>query len=99
MRSLALILLLAAAPALAETRIARQGADEVRVYDSPCMHAETLIRIPQERRGDFRKAQGTFGGQPFFGCWSPNGDSVYVLWEDGDQGIVPLADLKPIVEI
>jgi hypothetical protein len=82
----------------AETRVARQGLDEVRIFDTACVSAETLIRIPEAERERFGKAQGMFGGQRFFGCWRPLGGDAFILWEDGDQGIVPKGDLKPAPE-
>jgi hypothetical protein len=98
MRALILILLVAAAPALAGERVARQGDDEVRVFDSPCVSAETIARMPEGSREGWNKVQGRFGGQRYFGCWRPAGDSVYILWEDGDEGVVPEQVLKPVTE-
>lgn len=102
MRALALIatsLVMLFAPGLALAYSeARQGDDWVRIFDSPCVSAETLARIPEQSRNTFSKAQGSFSGQKYFGCWRKMGDSVYIMWEDGDQGIVPQEDLKPVPE-
>jgi hypothetical protein len=87
MRALVLILLLAAAPAFAAQRIVREGADEVRVFDSPCVSAQTMALIRESERHLYGKAQGTIGGERFFGCWRAFGDSVYILWDDGDGGV------------
>lgn len=92
------LLLLVAASAFAGTRIARKGRDEVRVFDSPCVSAQTLAQIKPEARKDFRKVQGTFGGKLYFGCWVPNAEGVLILWEDGDLGFVPAVELKPVPE-
>lgn len=86
-----------AVPAFAGERITRMGKDEARFFDSPCVSAQTLARIPAADRKSFSKAQGIVGGQKFFGCWRPLGNSVYILWEDGDQGIIPNSDIKDVV--
>lgn len=91
-------LLVVAAPALGAQRVYTQGSDEVRVFDTPCVSVETLNRIPPNEREGWNKAAGRVSGQRFFGCWRALGDAIYILWEDGDQGVVPLEDLKPIPE-
>lgn len=96
--ALALILLLASAPALADSE-ARQGKDWVRIFDAPCVSAETLGRIPPQAREQFHKAQGVVRGEKFFGCWQWIGDFAYILWDDGDEGAVPKSDFKPVLEI
>jgi hypothetical protein len=94
MRSIVCAALLCASfPAMSE-RVARQGDVEVRVFDTPCVSAETIARIPEDGRDGWGKVIGVFGKDKFFGCWRKMGDSTYILWEDGDQGIIPAADLK-----
>lgn len=85
--------LLCASSSYAE-RVARKGDAEVRIFDSPCVSAETIARIPEKDRKGWGKAIGVFGGQKFFGCWQKMGEDTYVLWEDGDIGVIPAADLK-----
>ena len=34
-------------------------------------------------------------GRTFTACWRKAANVAHLLYEDGDQGIVPLADLKP----
>jgi hypothetical protein len=95
-----LILLLLTPLALAETRVLRQGNDEVRVFDGPCVSAETIGRIPENEREGWKKVQGYINGQRYFGCWRPLDEAfVYILWEDGDQGLIPLTELKPVIEV
>lgn len=99
MRALVLILLLTTSFAVAGERVARQGDDEVHVFDSPCVSIETLNRMQESDRAGWNKVQGRFGGQRYFGCWRPLGDaSIGILWEDGDQGVIPLQELKPVPE-
>jgi hypothetical protein len=77
----------------------RRGEDWVRIFESPCVSAETLMRIDEASRKHFQKAQGVVNHERFFGCWRTVGDTVYIIWEDGDEGIVPKGDLKEDLEV
>jgi hypothetical protein len=98
MRVLALILLFLAPMALAGQRVASEGDDEVRIFDTPCVSMETIARIPEANREGWGKVQGRVQGQRFFGCWRALGEAIYILWEDGDQGIMPLQEFHPAPE-
>lgn len=82
------------APKVHASQSAHQGADWVRIWNSPCVSAETLARIPQEERAAFQKVQGYVGGKLAFGCALQRGGMYFILWEDGDQGVVPASELK-----
>jgi len=34
-------------------------------------------------------------GRTFAACWRMTPNGAHVMYEDGDQGLVPLSDLKP----
>lgn len=93
-----IVLVLATAPALAE-KVFAQGGDEIRIFDSPCVSVETMNRMPANARAGWNKAQGSIGGQRFFGCWREMTGVVYIIWEDGDQGVVPMIGFKEATEI
>lgn len=96
MRLLLLCAALAAAPAMAgNTLVARQGGDTVRLADEPCTSPVVLSRLSPQLHSQFRAAMATVEGRTFAGCWRKAGNAAHVLYEDGDQGLVPLADLKP----
>jgi len=97
MRALILVLLLVAFPAAAGEFVARQGDNEVRVFDAPCVHAGTIGYIPQAARASFKKATGRIDRQMFYGCWRSVGDGnlVHIVWEDGDQDVLPVSQFKP----
>lgn len=97
MRALFLSLMLFAPLAHADREV-RQGADWVRLHDSACVSAETLARIPAAARDQFSKAQGMHQGQLYFGCWREVGNVVHILWEDGDEGVIPVGILKLLPE-
>lgn len=83
-----------AAPALADELVASNGSDSVRLTDKPCSSKPVLDRLTPRFREMMRDASATVGGQPYRACWITNGDSAHLLYEDGDQGIIPLADFK-----
>lgn len=94
MKALILCAALAAAPAFADDLIARQGEDSVRLGDAPCTSEQVLVRLQPQTHEDFRAATAVFQGRSFVACWRPVGSMAVLIYEDGDQGIIPLADLR-----
>lgn len=88
-------LLLAGGGAGAKDLVAREGSDEVRLSDEPCTDAATLAQIPPQLHGDFSKASGRMAGQDYQGCWRRAGSAAHIVWQDGDQGLVPFSVLRP----
>lgn len=99
MRLILLALVLLAMPAHAEERVLRAGRDEIHVFDSQCFHVETLLRIPPAQRLRFFKAVGLINGKTFFGCWTPAGENVRIVWEDGDTGNLPASDFRKVLRV
>lgn len=85
---------LAAAPALADELVASNGQDSVRLSDRPCSNDRVLQQLTPKFREAMRDANAVVGGQPFRACWIVDGDSAHLVYEDGDQGLIPLADFK-----
>jgi len=84
----------AATPALADELVASNGQDSVRLTDQPCSNEQVLKQLTPKFRDAMKDASATVGGQPFRACWIVDGDSAHLLYEDGDQGLIPLADFK-----
>ena len=95
MRFLLLCAALAAAPAMSQDLVARQGNDMVRLADGPCTSKQVLVRLEPKLHSQFRAAMATVEGRTFAACWRKAGGVAHLLYEDGDQGIVPMSDLKP----
>ena len=94
MRALILAATLAAGPALAALVMKAPGA-EMRLYDSPCVHAGVLGAIKPEHRKNFKKAGGFVrSGEKFYACWIEHEGHAVVVFEDGDQGAWPLARFR-----
>ena len=86
---------LAAAPVFADDLIARNGNDSVRLGEAPCTSELVLSRLQPQVQGQYKAASAVVDGQTFVACWRVVGSSAHLLYEDGDQGIIPMAELKP----
>ncbi len=95
MKYLFLCAALAAGPVLAQDLIARQGDDSVRLGEAPCTSEVVLQQLPAHVRADFKNASAVVEGKTFQACWRQAGESAVLLYEDGDQGVIPMTELKP----
>lgn len=85
----------AVAPAFAEELVARQGDDSVRLTDAACKSELVLGRLDPSAAGEYRSASAVFQGKRFQACWRMVGNAAHLVYEDGDQGIIPAHELKP----
>ncbi len=84
----------AAAPVFADELVARQGGDSVRLSEGQCASVLVLGRIEAGTREQYRAASAHFQGQNFVACWRNMGGVAHLVYEDGDQGIIPMTELK-----
>lgn len=66
---------------------------QLRLMDSPCTHAETLMQLNEPWRPKFKNARilDKKGGIEFYGCWIKHDEeTAFVLLQDGSQVAVPL---------
>ena len=85
---------LIAAPALAEEVVASNGDDSVRLSDAPCSSQLVLNALEPSLRPVLRDASATVQGRVFKACWIVHGNAAHLLYEDGDQGLIPLSDFR-----
>lgn len=85
----------AAAPSFAEELVARQGNDSVRLSDTACISQLVLNRLDPSSVEEYKAASAVFQGQRFTACWRMMGNVAHLVYEDGDQGIIPVQELKP----
>ena len=85
----------AAAPAFAQELVARQGDDSVRLSESSCSSQLVLRRLDPAAAGEYKAASAVFQGQRYTACWRIMGNVAHLVYEDGDQGIIPVLELKP----
>jgi hypothetical protein len=77
---------------------ANNGSEWVRITALPCSDEKVLRHIPEDERKEWRAAMSKINGVPFSACWKPlfQLQNVQMKYEDGDDGFVPFADLKPV---
>lgn len=85
----------AAAPAFSQELVARQGDDSVRLSDGACQSELVLARVEPGSQDEYKAATARFQGQNFVACWRTMGGVAHLVYEDGDQGIIPMQELKP----
>ena len=86
---------LLAAPAIADEVVASNGDDSVRLSDAQCSNPKVLEQIEPSMRSRVRDATAVIQGQSFRACWAVmDGTVAHLVYEDGDQGIVPLTEFK-----
>jgi hypothetical protein len=83
---------LLAAPAMAEEVVASNGVDSVRLSDGQCSSQKILEQIQSEMRDQLKDATASIGGQSFKACWVVDGSVAHLVYEDGDEGMVPLTE-------
>jgi hypothetical protein len=87
-------ILVAAGPAFGDV-VATIGGDSIRLTGNPCTNETVLQHVPAEARDKFMAASAIVGGHSFTGCWRPyRKGEVHLVYEDGDEGIMPLAAFK-----
>jgi hypothetical protein len=90
MKKLLIAAMFAASPAFADL-VARNGKNELRLMDMPCVHGGILGQLKEEWRPKFKKAMATVQGKTHYACWIDTGDGAYyTIWEDGTGAAYPV---------
>jgi len=85
---------LVAAPVLADEVVANNGDDSVRLSDTRCSSQKVLGLAGPPARGELKDAVATIAGQSFKACWVVEGGMARLVYEDGDEGLVPLTEFR-----
>lgn len=88
-----------AGPALATDLVAYLGSDVVRLTGEACTNEAVLERIEPKVQASFHLATAVLQGQRFVACWRITPTGAHLVYEDGDQGLVPLTNFKVPVDI
>jgi hypothetical protein len=88
-----------AGPAMASDLVAYLGPDVVRLTAQACTSPAVLAHIAPELQPNFHMATAMLDGQRYQACWHGTPTAAYLIYEDGDQGLVLLQDLKVPVDI
>ena len=80
--------------------VANNGNDSVVLSESQtCTNPEILKQIPAPLQEQFRAAVAHVDGKDYNACWIGRGDAAYLLYEDGDKGVIPADYLKKTKEV
>lgn len=97
--AVALALGLASLPAFGGDLVAYEGADMIRLTETACSNQTVLGRIDPSSREHFRSATATVDGRTYQACWGALPAAVYLIYEDGDQGVVPISKLQVPIDV
>lgn len=91
------VLMFALATAFSAERTARQAGtgDTATFTDLPCTHPAVVKRLDPRLVKEYRAARVTFAGKRYAACYTETGKSFFVVYEDGETGVVPKRDLLP----
>lgn len=80
--------------------IAKRGDDWVRIMAAACTNeaVRAAITMLGGEPDQFLAATARLHGQNYQACWRPIGTGAFLVYDDGDQGVVPQAALKPVPE-
>jgi hypothetical protein len=86
---------LLAAPAIAADEVvASNGSDTVRLSNTQCSSEKVLEQTDPVLRAQLRDATAVIQGESLKACWIVDGRVAHLLYEDGDQGIIPLTQFR-----
>lgn len=88
-----------AADTVLEARLPGRPGEVMLIYTTECTNDMIVRRIQKEAPAGLRFYQGLYRdatGKEYVNCWTTPGDGrVYFIYEDGDQGMLPMQAFKP----
>lgn len=82
------------APDARVLRYSDPGVDIITLHATTCGDGIRTLHMVRPEVSTYR-AEILFRGQLYAGCWATDGASVYLMWEDGDRGFMPLESFVP----
>ena len=93
MRSILLAALLCVGPAFAGSYVYEHSpGNAVHLSDVACKHAVILAMVMDEFKDKFRKGRATVNGREYALCWIEAEDRAFMIYEDADQGVLPMRE-------
>lgn len=89
---------LAVAPVMAGELVSHEGDATIRLADKECTSQPVLDQLKPELRPQFRAASAVLQGRAFDACWHITPRGAHLIYEDGDEGLVPFDALKPLID-
>ncbi len=80
-------------------RLTEPNGDYVRLFTSPCANDAILARTPPQYCAQLRAGEAKIDSKMHGMCWLALPDrSVGIVYDDGDQGRLPMDAFKPEVD-
>ena len=77
-------------------RYADEAGNYVRLFDAPCSNGTIMARVPPQYRESMRSGEGKIDKKVYASCWvALDGERVGIIFDDGDQVVLPMAIFKP----
>lgn len=96
---LAISLLLASCATQADWAAPLRGTDFILATEQACPTALSEKYIKADYRDRFHRATAHIEGETFEGCWASENGLVYLIWEDGSVGTLPVAKFQKLKEV
>lgn len=90
---------LAASSAMAGDLVAYEGRDMIRLTSESCDNTAVLGRLAPQVQTHFLRATAVLEGRRYAACWAITPTAAYLMYEDGDEGLVPLNKLEVPVDV
>lgn len=90
---------LVAGCSMAGELVSHNGDDTIRLVDEECSSQPVLDRLEPELKPQFRAVSVFLRGQAFAACWRATPSGALLIYEDGDQGMIPFDVLKPLTSV
>ena len=87
------------ATAIAGELVSYEDGNTIRLADGACNSEKVLRQVEPKFHTLFRAASAVLEGQQFTACWHITAAGAHLIYEDGDEGFVPLRSLKPLLSI
>lgn len=88
-------LLCVAGPAMSDM-VFRDGKDSVKITERACYPEMSGLFHPGV---EAKAADAEIGGKQFRACWVEMNGLAVLIYEDGDQGMIPMGAFKPVASI
>jgi hypothetical protein len=61
--------------------------------------ASVLQHVVPEHQNKFRKADALIEGQKYVACWTEIDGMVFIVYEDGDHGMIPAEAFRALKDV
>lgn len=74
--------------------VASDGRNSVRLTDQPCVDAAVLKHLNPKYRDVVQEASAVIDGHQYAACWMVDRDQAHLLFDDGEQALIPRSSFR-----